>query len=291
MSGFAALSCRRQTLREKCDALFETACLLSALSVLSTEKTPEAINQALKELGFAEQFKPLPILDWDAVARVTVSVFGLILIMNLAFAAFISLLQVNISNYKFDRDSIARFALIFTLLDSAVMIAGIKLKRRWHREEIERPENIFIALVSYCGSLAVTIPVSIYFRHALTPAAFCFSLAPAVLGYYGGRYVDRRLKGEGVSFVEAGWQGLMQMSATLLAMWLFPPPGVSFTRVSQSFSICLSSHKQRSADFLLGCFFSTSTSGSLQLNPRAPNSRALSAGDNAPIIQWATRLR
>ena len=46
------LSERRNQLQRKCDLIFETICLLTALSVFATELTPEDIDNTLTEMGF-----------------------------------------------------------------------------------------------------------------------------------------------------------------------------------------------------------------------------------------------
>lgn len=78
------LSERRNQLQRKCNSIFETICLLTALSVFATESTPEDIDNTLTEMGFTVYVERVPILDWDAVARIVGSMFFLLVLVNAA---------------------------------------------------------------------------------------------------------------------------------------------------------------------------------------------------------------
>jgi hypothetical protein len=233
----AALAARRQELQIKCDTLYETLCLLTALSVFATEHTPEDMSETLTKLGFTISIPPIPLFDWDAVARVIGSMFLILLTVYVAFAGLVNLLGIALDDEALrpSRGHAIVYTLISTLNYSIVMILSIKLKRKWRREgtpAYQRPENLLIALASYIASLAFVIPFSMYLRGQLTIAPFLGASIPAVLGYFIGIYVDRDGKSSGISIATAAWQGTLQVAATLIS-WLGSPPlqgleGLSF---------------------------------------------------------------
>jgi hypothetical protein len=121
--GMMELSERRQLLQGRCDTIYETMCLLTALSMFATEVMPEDIDQTLKAMGFTVKFERIPILDWDAVARVVGSVFVLMVIVNAAYALFSFLIGINTADSLTpDRASVVRFAFLFTVVYSTLMI-------------------------------------------------------------------------------------------------------------------------------------------------------------------------
>jgi hypothetical protein len=216
-----ALSARRQELQARCDTLYETLCLLTALSAFATELTPEDMSEMLHELGFTISVPPIPLFDWDAVARVIGSMFLILLIANAAYVALAYLRGTGTEGVLIpNRARVIGYSLTFTLNYSIVMILAIKLKRKWRREgapNFDRPENLLIALAAYAVSLLFTIPFSIYLRGEFTIAPFLFASSQAVLGYFIGIYVDRVGKSAGISFTAAAWQGALQLAATLIA--------------------------------------------------------------------------
>ncbi|MCA1458396.1 hypothetical protein I6F35_35340 [Bradyrhizobium sp. BRP22] len=155
-----ALSARRQELQTRCDTLYETLCLLTALSAFAIELTPEDMSETLNELGFTISIPPIPLFDWDAVVRVIGSMFLILLVANVAYAglAYLRGEEALIP----DRAGVIGYSLTFTLNYSIVMILAIKLKRKWRSEDasnFDRPENLIIALAAYSASLFFTIPV------------------------------------------------------------------------------------------------------------------------------------
>jgi hypothetical protein len=217
----AALSARRQELQTRCDTLYETLCLLTALSVFATKLTQEDTSKTLNELGFTISVPPIPLLDWDVLARVIGSMFLLLLVLNVAYAAFAYMRGMPTEGaLSPDRERTIWYSLTFTLNYSIVMIVAIKLKRKWRRQgapNFDRPENLLIALAAYTVSLFFTIPFSLYLRGELTIAPFLFASTQAVLGYFIGIYVDGAGKSTEISFAVAAWQGALQLAATLIA--------------------------------------------------------------------------
>jgi hypothetical protein len=227
------LSGRRQELQTRCDTLYETLCLLTALSVFATELTPEDMSEALNELGFTICVPPIPLLDWDAVARVIGSMFLILLVVNAAYWALVHLLGIGPGDAPApNRARVIGYSLTFTLNYAIVMILAIKLKRKWRREgapNFDRPENLLVAFTAYAVSLFFTIPFSIYLRGEFTYAPFLFAFSQAVLGYFIGIYVDRAGKLVGISFTVAAWQGALQLAAMLVAFLGSPPlPGTTW---------------------------------------------------------------
>jgi hypothetical protein len=255
-----ALSVRRQELQTRCDTLYETLCLLTALSVFATELTPEDMSETLHELGFTISVPPIPLFDWDAVARVIGSMFLILLVVNVAYWAFVYLRGMATEETLMPiRDRVIGYSLTFTLNYSIVMILAIKLKRKWRREgapNFDRPENLLIALAAYTASLFFTVPFSIYLRGTFTYAPFLFASSQAVLGYFIGIYVDRAGKSAGISFAAAAWQGALQLTATLIAFLGSPPlPGTTgnfFDVLSFSAFVAIQSAL---SGFLIGVLF------------------------------------
>jgi hypothetical protein len=275
----AALSARRQELQTKCDTLYETLCLLTALSVFATEVTPEDMSETLTELGFTISIKPIPLFDWDAVARVVGSMFLILLAVNVAYMGLVYLRgMAEVEALMPSRARVIGYSLIFTLNYSIVMILAIKLKRKWQHEgapNYQRPENLLIALVAYIVSLAFTIPLSLSVRGELTIAPFLFASSQAVLGYFIGIYVDRAGKSSGISFPTAAWQGALQLAATLIPSLGSPPlPGTMWNFFDVlSFNAFVAVQSALSG-FLIGVLFQHFHKRTMPLAIKADNSVA-----------------
>jgi hypothetical protein len=252
------LSERREQLQRKCDAIFETICLLTALSVFATESTPEDIDNTLTEMGFTVYVERVPILDWDAVARIVGSMFFLLVLVNAAYFLFSYSFSMN--TLMPNRPSVVRFALLFTVVYSAIIIIAIKLKRKWHRADDpdpDRPENLIIGLISYAASvIAFSIPFSIYLRGlsgGITIAPFLYAINQGVLGYFIGVYVDRSLKHQGISFVVPLWQGALQLAVILIATIVAPLPNLG--PQNELYASVFSAAQSFLSGFLIGVLF------------------------------------
>jgi hypothetical protein len=147
-SDVAELLERRQLLQSRCDTLYETMCLLTALFVFATESTPEDVGEALAEMGFTISIPVIPPFDWDTVARVIGSMFLLMVALNGAYALFNYFLgfgPVLPTDPHAVRIQVIRYALLFTVVYSAVMFVVILLKRKWRsgdEPDSHRPENL-----------------------------------------------------------------------------------------------------------------------------------------------------
>jgi hypothetical protein len=255
---FTELGERRQRLQGKCDTIYETMCLLTALSVFATESAPEDIDQTLTEMGFTVNVERVPLLDWDAVARVVGSMFILMVIVNATYAFFSYALGLDsVNNLVLDRVSVVRFALLFTVVYAGIMLIAMKLKRKWRREDDpdhNRPENLIIALVSYAASLLLfSIPFSLYLRHDLTIAPFLFAVNQGVLGYFIGVYIDRSLGKQGLSVKVAAWHGVTQLITIVIATTAVPLPNVGSR--SELYVTVFSAVQSALSGFLIGVFF------------------------------------
>jgi hypothetical protein len=274
-----ALSARRQELQTKCDTLYETLCLLTALSVFATELTPEDMGETLDELGFTISVPPIPLFDWDAVARVIGSMFLILLVANVAYVALAYLRGMGTEEVLIpNRARVIGYSLTFTLNYSIVMILAIKLKRKWRREgapNFDRPENLLIALAAYTVSLLFTIPFSIYLREEFTIAPFLFASSQAVLGYFIGIYVDRVGRSAEISFAAAAWQGALQLAATLIAFLGAPPlPGTTWNFFDVlSFSAFVAIQSALSG-FFIGVLFQHFYKRAMPLSVKSDNSVA-----------------
>jgi hypothetical protein len=256
----AQLAERRGELQARCDKVYETLCLLTALSMFATEPTLEDMNRTLGRLGFNVSVPPIPLLDWDAVARVVGSMFVILLMVNLAYAGMMYLRGLDTAAALIpDRARIIGYSLIFTLNYSIVMILAIKLKRKWRLDgtaDHHRPENLQIALAAYAVSLAFTIPFSISMRGELTIAPFLYASSQAVLGYFIGIYVDRTGNSMEISYPTAAWQGALQLAATLIASLGSPPlPGTTWNLLDVLAVNAFVAVQSALSGFLIGLLF------------------------------------
>jgi hypothetical protein len=275
----AALSARREELQSKCDTIYETLCLLTALSVFATKLTPEDMSETLTELGFTISIKPIPLLDWDAVARVIGSMFLILLVVNVAWVGFVYLRGMAADEVLMpSRARVIGYSLIFTLNYSIVMILAIKLKRKWRRDGVpdyQRPENLLMALAAYTVSLAFTVPFSVSLRGELSIAPFLFASSQAVLGYFIGIYVDRAGKSSGISFVTAAWQGALQLATTLIASLGSPPlPGIMYNFADVLSFNAFFAVQSALSGFLIGVLFQHFHKHTMPLSNKAADSVA-----------------
>lgn len=226
-SNVAGLSARRRKLRIRCDALFDTMCLVIALSLFATEALPDDIDAALGEMGFETTVPKLPILDWDAVALIVSASSVLLLAFNMLFTSFTFIFKPQQDTGilpVFDKPMILRFVVLFTLIYGIIMLLSIKLKRRWRRSArrgAPRPENLLIALYSYILTVPINVVLSLYIHKGeLTTAPFLFALNQAVLGYFIGMYIDRSLGTPKISYKLPLAQGILQAVGSLAAVFL-----------------------------------------------------------------------
>jgi hypothetical protein len=241
--GAAELSKRRQELQARCDRLYEAICLLIALSLFAGESVPEDIDQAIFEMGFMTKVEVVPILDWDAVGRVTVSTFVMMLAFNGLYVALVNLLRITDIPFVPDRSIVTRFAIIYTLVYAIVMWLAIRLKRRWRRKGLvagARPENFLIAIYAYVLTAPFNLAIGVIFRGWVwNYAPFLFALNQAIFGYFIGLYIDRSLKTDRISLGLAVLQGVAQGVGATIAMQLAPnlPSGMNSNLLIGVFSL------------------------------------------------------
>ena len=258
--GVRELSRRRHDLQTRCDRLYETMCLLAALLVFATQSSQEDVDSALAKMGFTVSVPRIPVLDWDVVARVTGSMFTLMILFNAAWALFTYLIDLGAQGaLVLDRTRIVLFALQFTVIYSLVMVVAIKLKRKWRSEDESdqnRPENLLIAVMAYAGSLCFLIPFSLSIRHELTVAPFLFAMNQGALGYFVGLYLDRAPRSSNISYTLAGWQGLVQLTISLIAFTLSPPlPNIQLTAAKIIYMDVFVATQSALSGFLIGTLF------------------------------------
>jgi hypothetical protein len=263
--GVTELAERRQELQFKSDALYEMMCLVIALSLFATQFCPEDIDATINEMGFTTKVDVIPILDWDAVALVTISTFVLMLAFNSLFilGGYLSGLFATVPSLMPDKASIIRFSLLYTFGYAVVMWLAIRLKRNWRRKGAagDRPENLLIAIFTYFSTVPLNIIISLYLRHGeLTYAPFLYALNQAILGYFVGRYIDRSLRTSLISvrlaLLQGGAQAVGAVIATTLSPSVFSPVvGLAiFYRIE--LSIALFSMVQAAiSGFLVGILF------------------------------------
>jgi hypothetical protein len=218
---------RRQELQARCEALYEMMCLMVALSLFATQSSPEDIDTAIGEMGFATTVDQLPFPDWNTVGLVSASTFVLMLLFNGLFvlAGYGMGLFKAYPNLVPDKLVIIRFAVLYTVAYAIVMWLCIHLKRKWRRSGYRdaRPENLLLAIFSYLSTVWLNVLISLVLRHGqLTYAPFLYALNQAVLGYFIGIYIDRSLKTTDVSVPLASLQAAAQAIAAIIATMLSP---------------------------------------------------------------------
>jgi hypothetical protein len=243
-NGIAQLIERRHDLQEKCDALFYRMCVIEVLWIFATRSAPEDIGEALSELGFKVDVQATRIMDWDAVARITLVVLGIMLIFNALFAAFVSYFNLTtVPALRPSRETVLRFAIIGTLSYLIVMFIVIKLKRYWRRDSDphrHRPENTLAAIYCYLLCLPFFFALSLYIRQGdISIAPLLFAINQGVLAYFVAMYVDRSLHNQDLSWRLAVWQGVVQGITTLGVMNLAPPAPGSSASAFEVFEISL----------------------------------------------------
>jgi len=247
----------RRDLLERCEGLYRRMCLLTSLLVYSTENTAEEIDRFLKKLGFDINVQDNPIMDWDAVFRVVVSVLVLMLTVNAVFMG-IYVVVGGPSNFAPDRTRLLIFALSTTLQYFIVVYAALKIKRHWRRinRPQVRPENALVAIFCYLLTLPISIALSYYARHELSTAPFLFAAIQGVVGYFIGTYIDRSLSGQPFSWPLARIQGACQFVGALLIFFFAPPPkGVEYSTLQQFTYATFFAFQSGLAGFLVGNLF------------------------------------
>jgi hypothetical protein len=221
------LTDRRKELQVRCDALYEMMCLMVALSLFASQSSPEDINTAIGEMGFATTVDQLPFPDWNTVGLVSASTFVLMLTFNglYVLAGYGMRLFETYPNLAPDKVSIIRFSVLYTVAYAIVMWLCIQLKRKWRRSGYRdaRPENLLLAIYSYASTVWLNVLISLVSRHGqLTYAPFLYALNQAVLGYFIGIYIDRSLKTTEASVALAALQAAAQAIVAVIATTLSP---------------------------------------------------------------------
>jgi hypothetical protein len=157
--GIKDLSDRRKSLLMRCDTQYELICLLAGLALFATASTAEEIDTAVNKMGFEARVDRLPVVDWDAVMKVTISAVLVLLIFNGIYTIIWNGFDLAslIPSAQPTKASIIRLAILFTIAYTIIMFLAIQLKRQWRRvgPTAQRPENLLIACASYvslpCG--------------------------------------------------------------------------------------------------------------------------------------------
>lgn len=227
--GFQELFDRRNDLQIKCDIQYELLCLVIGLALFATTSAYKEINRVVKSLGFEGKIDNLPVLDWDAIMKVTGSAILILLMFNGIYAIIWNYFDVvsSMPGMAPSRESTVRFALLFTVVYTIIMWLAITLKRRWrHRGPIGRdPENILIAAWSYLSTVWVNCIINYFVTGGhITYAPLLFAFNQAVFGYFIGRYIDRLGSNRPLSAKLSAYQGMAQATALLIAISLSPTP-------------------------------------------------------------------
>jgi hypothetical protein len=228
--GIRELLDRRNDLQLKCDIQYELLCLVTGLTLFATTSAYEEINRMIQTLGFEKtKIDSLPILDWDAIMKVTGSAILILLLFNGVYALLWSNFGLfsSLPGMAPSKDSVFRFAVLFTFAYTIIMWMAITLKRKWrHRGPIGRdPENLLIAACSYFATIWINFVINYYVTSGhVTYAPVLFAVNQAVFGYFIGRYIDRLVTHRPLSFRLSAYQGVAQAIAMLIAVSLAPTP-------------------------------------------------------------------
>jgi len=192
---------RRKLLELKCDVLYQTMCLLTALCVFATETDPDSACISINNIGFAVSQTILPPLDWDCVAKAIFSTFLLMITVNASYSLFSHVFGFTQVLREVDPDAVKtqviKFATLFTIVYSSIMIFVVKIKRKWLMEAEGGahhrgfPQNLLVGIICYFVSLVLyNTPFSYYMRGEFTLAPFLFALNQGLLAYFVGMYFD-----------------------------------------------------------------------------------------------------
>jgi hypothetical protein len=243
----------------KCNDLLYRLCLVVALLSYATKFTPEAVSDALNDLGFKIDVRARRIMDWDAVFRVTLGVFLTMLVFNALFAVLVNF-GIMTAPISLNRQTTLGFALVTTLFYFIALMIAIRLKRYWHRDpELyrDKPENVLASLYSYLAILPFTIALSLWIRHGqLSYTPFLFALNQGVAAYFIGIYVDRSLNDLPVDWRLPGWQGLAQGVTAFGVITLAQPvPGDVPSFAGELERALFFAFQSGAAGFLMGFLF------------------------------------
>jgi hypothetical protein len=273
---------KRNENSEKCDDFLYRMCLVVALLAYATKFTPEGVGDTLRDLGFNVQVQARGIMDWDAVFRVTGSVFVIMLGFNALFALLVYVGTISAPAVPPSRQSTLGFSVVTTLFYFLVLMFAIKLKRYWHRDpEVYRyrPENVLVGMYCYLGTLPFVIIVSLFIRGELSYAPLLFALNQGVVGYFIAVYIDRSLDDRPLDRSLAGRQGLTQAITAIGTFWLAPPlPGVDISINAQLMISVFFALESGVAGFLIGYLFQQFYRQTRRVSGTAIGDIALQAG-------------
>ena len=264
---------RRQELQSRAESLYETLCLVVALSLFATQFSPEDIDSAIKQMGFTTNVDQLPSPDWETVGLVTVFTFVSMLAFNAVYAVFGELtgMFAKYPTMAPDKGVIIRFAVLYTAAYAIVMGLAIYLKRRWRRpgDRRERPEELLVAIYAYFATVPLNFAISLVLRHGeITYAPLLYALNQAVLGYFIAQYIDRSLTNCEVSVSLAGTQAIAQAVCAVIATTLSPSISPSPFGAFDVSMAAIAAIQSAASGFIIGILFQRlySRSG----NPAAP---------------------
>ena len=250
------LSQRRQTLLSKCECLRTTLCLLIAVALFATESTTHEINAAMKEMGFKTELPSLPPLEYNAVGLVTFST----LVLTLAFSL---IWEVAIAPDSLSKQSVLRFAFLFTIGYAVVQWLAIHFKRKWKAQTEptqSRPENLLIALYAYVATLPINFLIGYILRGYFTYASFLYAVNQAILGYFVGMYIDKSLRYSKLFLIS-----MTLIQAAIQTLWLpiatyYSPPleGQPVGLLPNIFSIVQTFGSSCAVGFLFSIFLQVS---------------------------------
>lgn len=254
---------RRKLLEGKCDVLYQTMCLLTALCIFATEADPDGVCISINKIGFVVSQPRLPPLDWDCVAKAIFSTFVLMIAVNTSYSLFSYVFGFTQVLHEVDHDAIKtqviKFATLFTIVYSSIMIFVVRIKRKWLMEaeggahQRGFPQNLLVAIICYFVSLVLyNTPFSYYMRGEFTLAPFLFALNQGLLAYFVGMYFDDSAQDRKLSLTLPLWQGALAMLVTLIASIPYPPPGTEASPYAVQVFIAMQSGLSA---FFIGCMF------------------------------------
>jgi hypothetical protein len=256
----AELLKKRNENLEKCDDLLNRLCLVVSLLVYATESKPEAMGNALSDLGFNVEVTSRKIWDWDAVFRVTGCVFLIMLGFNALFTllAYMGVIPAGPAVGS-PRQTTLLFTLVGTVLYFIVLIVAMKSKKFWYRDpELprHRPENVLVGIFCYLFTLLILVPLSWWLRGELTYAPFLNAINQGVIGYFIGVYIDRSLRNQPLDWPLAARQGLVQAATAFGTLMLVEPiPGTDTSIYGQIQTALYRTVESGVAGFLIGYLF------------------------------------
>ena len=221
------LSARRQQLYKMSSAIYYRMCLVMSLLVYATKSVPDHMGETLKKVGFQIGITATPAWDWNTIAKILMSIFSALLLINLAVIFSIFLWGIdNEWSRTVTRSTMLADAAVDTVPFAIVLLIAIRLKRYWrlNQQPLGRAENLMVAVCSFAAAAFYYFVLGYALSRSITVVApLLLAVTPCAAGGFAGWYIDRSMErlppSLGIGFLQAACQGF----ATSLGIFFLIP--------------------------------------------------------------------